>query len=59
MKHKQLISKKLVNLESTLITLKRIVNTQEPISLYKSYIAEAEGLVEEISHLVSISNNNF
>jgi hypothetical protein len=56
MKHKQLVNKKLVNLESTLTTLKRIINRKEPISLYKSYIAEAEELVEEISHLVSLSN---
>jgi hypothetical protein len=48
MRNRNLINKKLDNLESTLINLQRIVNTQEPIEVYKLSINKALDIVEEL-----------
>lgn len=52
MRNRNLVNRKLENLESTLTNLKRIVNTQEPIEIYKVNIGKALDLVEEIRDMV-------
>jgi hypothetical protein len=52
MKNREIISKRLDSLESTLTNLQRIVNTQEPIETYRINIIKAQGLVEDIKSFV-------
>ena len=52
MKNRNLVNRKLENLESTLINLGRIVNTQEPIKVYKENIQKALTLTEELKDMV-------
>tara|TARA_R110000796_G_scaffold51627_3_gene121817 strand:+ start:921 stop:1118 length:198 start_codon:yes stop_codon:yes gene_type:complete len=52
MRNRNLINKKLENLESTLINLTRIVNTQEPIESYKININRGLSLVDELRDMV-------
>ena len=52
MRNRNLVNKKLDNLESTLINLQRIVNTQQPIESYKANITRAQGLVNDIRDMV-------
>lgn len=52
MRNRNLVNKKLDNLESTLINLQRIVNTQEPIESYRANIIRAQGLVNDIRDMV-------
>ena len=52
MRNRNLVNKKLDNLESTLINLQRIVNTQEPIESYRVNIIKAQGLVSDIKDMV-------
>lgn len=52
MRNRNLVNKKLDNLESTLINLQRIVNTQEPIESYRANIIKAQGLVNDIRDMV-------
>lgn len=52
MRNRNLVNRKLENLESTLINLRRIVNTQEPIEVYKVNIGRALALVEELRDMV-------
>jgi hypothetical protein len=52
MRNRNLVNKKLDNLESTLINLQRIVNTQQPIESYKANIVRAQGLVNDIRDMV-------
>jgi len=52
MRNRNLLNKKLEALETTLITLRNIVNTQQPIETYKINIGKAEGLVEDIKDMV-------
>jgi hypothetical protein len=52
MRNRNLVNKKLDNLESTLINLQRIVNTQQPIESYKANIVKAQGLVNDIRDVV-------
>jgi|TARA_R100000084_G_C4650845_1_gene149628 hypothetical protein len=52
MKNRNLIYKKLENLEFTLTNLRRIVNTQEPIETYKVNIEKALGLLDNIKDIV-------
>lgn len=52
MRNRNLLNKKLEALEATLITLRNIVNTQQPIETYKINIGKAEGLVEDIKDMV-------
>lgn len=52
MRNRNLVNKKLDNLESTLINLQRIVNTQQPIESYKANIIRAQGLVNDIKDMV-------
>jgi len=54
MRNRNLITKKLESLESTLITLKHIVNTQSPIETYRINITKAQGLVEELKDYVEM-----
>jgi len=44
--------KKLESLEHILVNLRRIVNTQEPIEVYKANIVRAEKTVEDIRSMV-------
>ncbi len=52
MKNRNLLNRKLDNLEVTLITLQQIVNRQSPIESYKTNIVKAQGLVEDIKDMV-------
>jgi 5-bromo-4-chloroindolyl phosphate hydrolysis protein len=52
MKNREIIKKRLDKVESILINLKRIVNTQEPIQVYKSNIDEAIATIEDIQSFV-------
>jgi len=52
MKNRDLIDRKLINLEATLTNLRRIVNTQEPIEVYKININKALGIVDELKDMI-------
>lgn len=52
MRNRNLINKKLETLESTLFNLQRIVNTQEPIEVYKANINKALNTVEDLKDMV-------
>jgi hypothetical protein len=54
MRNRNLLNRKLENLESTLINLQRIVNTQEPIEVYKINIGRGLALVEELKDMVEM-----
>lgn len=52
MRNRNLMQKKVDNLESTLINLRRIVQTQEPISTYNSNINHALEIIEELRSMI-------
>ena len=52
MRNRNLVSRKLDTLETTLITLQQIVNRQAPIETYRANIVKAQGLVEDIKDMV-------
>ncbi len=52
MRNRNLINRKLDNLETTLITLQQIVNRQSPIESYKTNIIKAQGLVSDLRDMV-------
>ena len=52
MRNRNLLNRKLDNLEATLITLQQIVNRQSPIESYQTNIVKAQGLVEDIKDMV-------
>jgi len=52
MRNRNLIDRKLAELEGTLTTLQNIVNTQQPIESYKINIGKAQSLVEDIRSMV-------
>lgn len=56
MRNRNLVTRKLEQLETTLITLKQIVNRQSPIETYRANITKAQGLVEEIKDMVEAEN---
>ena len=52
MRNRNLLDKKLQNLEGVLISLENIVNTQQPIESYRINIVKAQAIVEEIRSMV-------
>ena len=52
MRNRNLLNRKLDSLESTLINLQRIVNTQQPIETYKLNIIKALDTLEVIKDMV-------
>ena len=52
MRNRNIMNSKLDNLETTLINLQRIVNTQEPIESYRANIIKAQGLLSDIKDIV-------
>tara|TARA_B100000282_G_scaffold118993_1_gene84813 strand:- start:590 stop:793 length:204 start_codon:yes stop_codon:yes gene_type:complete len=52
MRNRNLLNRKLDSLDHTLITLKRIVNTQESIESYKVNINKAQALVEDVKSMI-------
>lgn len=56
MRNRNLLNRKLDNLEATLITLQQIVNRQSPIESYKANIIKAQGYVVDIKDLVEAEN---
>lgn len=54
MRNRNLLNRKLDALDHTLITLKRIVNTQEPIESYKLNIVKAQGIIDDIKSMVEL-----
>ena len=58
MRNRNLLNRKLDNLEATLITLQQIVNRQSPIESYKANIIKAQGLVEDLRDMVEAEPMN-
>ena len=58
MRNRNLLNRKLDNLEATLITLQQIVNRQSPIEAYKANIVKAQGLVEDLRDMVEAEPMN-
>ena len=54
MRNRDLITRKLDQLETTLITLEQVVNRQEPIEIYKSNLSKAQNLIEEMKSMVEM-----
>lgn len=54
MKNRNLIDKKLLNVEGLLKNLLNIVNTQESIESYRINIGRAQNLIEETRDLISL-----
>lgn len=54
MRNRNLLNRKLDALDHTLITLKRIVNTQEPIESYKLNIVKAQGIIDDIKSMIEL-----
>jgi len=52
MRNRNLVNRKLDQLETTLITLQQIVNRQSPIETYKANIIKAQGLVNDLRDMV-------
>jgi hypothetical protein len=52
MRNRNLVNRKLDQLETTLITLQQIVNRQSPIESYKANIIKAQGLVNDLRDMV-------
>ena len=52
MRNRNLLNRKLDQLETTLVTLQQIVNRQSPIETYKANIIKAQDLVEELKDMV-------
>lgn len=52
MRNRNLLTRKLEQLEITLVTLKQIVNRQSPIETYRANITKAQGLVDELKDMV-------
>ena len=52
MRNRNLLNRKIESLESTLINLQRIVNTQQPIETYIVNIGKATNLVEDIKDMI-------
>jgi len=52
MRNRNLLDRKLQTLEGTLTTLQNIVNTQQPIEVYKLNIGKAQAIVEEIRDMI-------
>ena len=52
MKNRNLVYKRINQLESTLVNLKRIVSTQEPITTYKEAIEKGQDVVDEIRSMI-------
>jgi|TARA_R110000782_G_C14748961_1_gene406925 hypothetical protein len=52
MRNRNLVTRKLDHLETTLITLQQIVNRQAPIESYRANIIKAQGLVEDLRDMV-------
>lgn len=58
MRNRNLVNRKLDQLETTLITLQQIVNRQSPIESYKANIIKAQGLVEDLKDMVEAEPMN-
>lgn len=52
MRNRNLLNRKIESLESTLVNLQRIVNTQQPIETYIVNIGKATNLVEDIKDMI-------
>jgi len=52
MRNRNLVTRKLDQLETTLITLQQIVNRQPPIESYRTNIGKAQALVEDLRDMV-------
>jgi len=52
MRNRNLVTRKLDQLETTLITLQQIVNRQSRIESYRTNIGKAQALVEDLRDMV-------
>ena len=52
MRNRNLLNQKLETLNATLVNLRRIVNTQEPIETYKINIGKAMSIVDEVQSMI-------
>jgi flagellin-specific chaperone FliS len=58
MRNRNLINRRLEQLDHTLINLQRIVNTQEPLSTYKEGIQKAQNIIEDLRSMVEREPNS-
>ena len=56
MKNRNLFTRKLEQLDTTLITLLQTVNRQAPVSEFKSNIDKAQNIVEDLKSMVEREN---
>ena len=52
MRNRNLMQKKVDTMEATLINLQRIVNTQEPIDIYRQNIDKGLGIIEDLKSMI-------
>jgi len=52
MRNRETLNRRLEQLDHILINLQRIINTQEPIEVYKNNISKAQEVIEDIRTIV-------
>jgi|TARA_B110000977_G_scaffold161754_1_gene206869 hypothetical protein len=58
MRNRELINRKLEQLDHTLINLQRIVNTQEPLSTYKESIEKGQQIIDDLKTMIEREPNS-
>ena len=52
MRNRELMLKKVETIEAILINLQRIVNTQEPVEVYRKNVDKGLGIVEDMKSMI-------
>jgi hypothetical protein len=52
MRNRNLMQKKIETIESILINLQRIVNTQEPVEVYRNNIEKGLEIIEDVKSMI-------
>jgi hypothetical protein len=52
MRNRNLMQKKVETIESILINLQRIVNTQEPVEVYRNNIEKGLEIIEDVKSMI-------
>ena len=52
MRNRSLMQKKMETIESILINLQRIVNTQEPVEVYRNNIEKGLEIIEDVKSMI-------
>ena len=58
MRNRELINRKLEQLDHTLINLQRIVNTQERLSTYKESIEKGQQIIDDLKTMIEREPNS-